>query len=56
MKEIISSSIQVGYKGPHAVIDGNFTIDPFLPEEPKILMSRGTYNKEANVLLGVNRY
>ena len=56
LDKILSSSIQVGYKGAHAVIDGNFATKPFLPDHPKSIMSKGLYNKDVNILLGSNRY
>ena len=56
LEKILSSSIQVGYKGAHAVIDGNFATNPFLPDLPKSIMSKGMYNKDVDILLGSNRY
>ena len=55
LEEIVSTSVQVGYKGAQAVVDGAFADYPFLPDHPKLIMSSGGYNNDINVMLGVNR-
>lgn len=52
---LASSEFQAGFNGPNAVVDGNISKEPFLPDHPKSLMDKGKYNKNINVMLGCNR-
>ena len=50
------SDIQNGPNSAQAVIDGEFSPDPFLPYTPKQILDSGNYNFDVRVLLGCNRY
>lgn len=36
------------------VVDGHFTSDPFLPDDPKQLIRKGKYHQDVEILLGFN--
>ena len=50
------SDIQNGPNSAQAVIDGNFSTEPFLPYSPSEILDSGNYNYDIRVLLGCNRY
>jgi len=44
-----------GYHGANAVVDGQFSMNAFLPQSPKELMQEGLYNSNVNILMGSTR-
>lgn len=50
------SDIQNGPNSAQAVIDANFTSNPFLPKSPREILKSGIYNSNISILLGCNRW
>ena len=55
VERLLKTPISSGPNGAHAVIDGSFSDDPFLPLSPKEILSSGDYNNNVSLLLGYNK-